>query len=332
MAAFEMLIGQFRGRGCLEIWTCVPVGKGIGMAMLLKTFVICAYKAFENACIFFYFLQTFQDELPWSRCYTWWGASDLNCRERKISDARQCQIAKEKLYMKTQQPDYDPGKNSTVFNFCGKPVIASYNDAVNLTNCLDARGFSENAFYLEFCGILKVHAPKIFLLDIGSALFREITTSVQAGHVGICPGVEFTRHGMLKVTSGIDDFGGIRWELLVCYIFTWFFIFVCTAQGVAAVGRISAVMALLPVCLMVAVAVRALLLPGARSSVWEQLQPRWSCLWDSRAWSDASFSVLTGLAIGLGQLHSLASYNTFDSTTVYWWVRCALRFDTVNPC
>ncbi|KAH7957415.1 hypothetical protein HPB52_018651 [Rhipicephalus sanguineus] len=87
---------------------------------------------------------------------------------------------------------------------------------------------------------------------------------------------------MLKVTSGIDDFGGIRWELLVCYIFTWFFIFVCTAQGVAAVGRISAVMAFLPACLMVAVAARALYLPGARSSVWEQFQPRWSCLWDSR--------------------------------------------------
>ncbi|KAH6933199.1 hypothetical protein HPB50_013336 [Hyalomma asiaticum] len=86
MAAFEMLIGQFRGRGCLDIWSCVPVGKGIGMAMLLKTFVICAYKAFEDACIFFYFLQTFQDELPWGHCYTWWGASDLNCRERKIND------------------------------------------------------------------------------------------------------------------------------------------------------------------------------------------------------------------------------------------------------
>ncbi|XP_070388901.1 sodium- and chloride-dependent glycine transporter 2-like isoform X2 [Dermacentor albipictus] len=273
MAAFEMLIGQFRGKGCLEIWTCVPVGKGIGMAMLLKTFVICAYKAFENACTFFYFLQTFQDELPWSHCYTWWGASDLNCRERKLNETRQCQLAKENVYMKTQEPNYDPGKNATVFTLCGKVVTASYVDALNLSDCLDPRGYSENAFFL---------------------------------------------HGMLKVTNGIDEFGGIRWELLVCYIFTWFFIFVCTAQGVAAVGRISAVMGFLPACLMAAVAARALYLPGARSSVWEQFQPRWSCLWDSKAWSDAAFNVLTGLAIGLGQLHSLASYNTFDTTTLYW--------------
>ncbi|KAH7958290.1 hypothetical protein HPB49_000555 [Dermacentor silvarum] len=148
MAAFEMLIGQFRGKGCLEIWTCVPVGKGIGMAMLLKTFVICAYKAFENACTFFYFLQTFQDELPWSHCYTWWGASDLNCRERKLNETRQCQLAKENVYAKTQQPNYDPGKNATVFTLCGKVVTASYTDAANLSECLDPRGYSENAFFL----------------------------------------------------------------------------------------------------------------------------------------------------------------------------------------
>ncbi|KAL1483557.1 hypothetical protein MTO96_033105, partial [Rhipicephalus appendiculatus] len=27
MAAFEMSIGQFRGKGCLEMWTCVPIAK-----------------------------------------------------------------------------------------------------------------------------------------------------------------------------------------------------------------------------------------------------------------------------------------------------------------
>ncbi|XP_077508828.1 sodium-dependent acetylcholine transporter-like [Amblyomma americanum] len=243
------------------------------MAMLLKTFVIGAYKAFENACVFFYFLQTFQQELPWSHCYTWWGASDLNCRERKANETRQCQIAKENVYTKTQEEYYDPGKNATVFTVCGKVAKAAYSDIANITACFDARGYPENAFFT---------------------------------------------HGMLKLTSGIEDFGGIRWELLVCYIFTWFFIFICTAQGVASVGRISAVMGLLPVFLLVVVATSALYLPGAKSSVWEFFRPRWSCLLDIKAWSDASFHVLTGLAIGLGQLHSLASYSDFDSPSLYW--------------
>ncbi|XP_049520519.1 sodium-dependent nutrient amino acid transporter 1-like [Dermacentor silvarum] len=103
MAAFEMLIGQFRGKGCLEIWTCVPVGK-----------------AFENACTFFYFLQTFQDELPWSHCYTWWGASDLNCRERKLNETRPVPACQGERVRKDQQPNYDPGKNATVSPCAGK--------------------------------------------------------------------------------------------------------------------------------------------------------------------------------------------------------------------
>lgn len=55
------------------------------MAMLLKTFVICAYKVIEDSFTFYYFLQSFQQDLPWSHCYTWWGASPVNCVERNIT-------------------------------------------------------------------------------------------------------------------------------------------------------------------------------------------------------------------------------------------------------
>ncbi|KAL3256468.1 hypothetical protein MRX96_017192 [Rhipicephalus microplus] len=55
-----------------------------GMAMLLKTFVLTAYKAFQDGCLFYYFLQALQDELPWAKCYTWWGASPLNCVDRDV--------------------------------------------------------------------------------------------------------------------------------------------------------------------------------------------------------------------------------------------------------
>ncbi|XP_077551313.1 sodium-dependent proline transporter-like isoform X2 [Haemaphysalis longicornis] len=248
-------------------------GGGIGMAMLLKTFVICAYKAFENACLFFYFLQSFQQELPWTHCYTWWGATDINCRERKPDDARACQAAKERVYNQTLSANYNAGRNFTTFSFCGKTVKASTQDVANLTGCLDHRKYTEYSFFLN---------------------------------------------GMLKLSASIDDFGGLRWELLVCYIFTWFFIFVCTAPGVASVGRISRVVGIVPSCLLVAVAVKAMFLADAKSSVLELLSPSWSCLIDAKAWSDASFYVLTGLAIGVGQLHSLASYNDFESPSLFW--------------
>ncbi|XP_077547880.1 sodium-dependent nutrient amino acid transporter 1-like [Haemaphysalis longicornis] len=275
MAAFEMTIGQFRGRGCLELWACVPVGKGIGMAMLLKTFVVTAYKAFYDSCSFYYFLQAFQEDLPWTKCFTWWGASPLNCRERDVDRARACHAEKVRLHQDSVQQAYPPGPNDTWLTVCGQSVRVPFNvySAALPAECRDPRLHSEYAFFL---------------------------------------------HGVLKMTRGIDDFGGIRWELLVCYIFTWFVIFVCTAHGVATVGKISPLLGLLPIVVFVAVTAVMLFLPNARSSVFELMYPHWEALYDAGAWSDASYFVLSGLAVGQGQLQALASYSSFDSYTLQW--------------
>ncbi|XP_075526547.1 sodium- and chloride-dependent glycine transporter 2-like [Dermacentor variabilis] len=90
----------------------------------------------------------------------------------------------------------------------------------------------------------------------------------------------FLLFGALKLTSGIDDLGGIRWELLVCYIFAWFVIFVCTANGVATVGKISPILALLQLGLFSAVTVKALFLPHAKTAIVELIYPRWKALLD----------------------------------------------------
>ncbi|CAN8006121.1 unnamed protein product [Ixodes pacificus] len=191
MAYLEMLLGQFRGRGCLEIWSCVPIGKGLGMAMLLKTFVICAYKVFQDSIAFYYFLQIFQQELPWSHCYTWWGANPLNCVERNISttasDLREhlrfCHEELERLYQAAKENPPPASHNDTWVNVCGNWMKVPFLTYINGTS--DA-------------------------------------------------------HGVLKVTRSIDEFGGLRYEILVCYIFSWFVVYLVCAQGAATVGRVCA--------------------------------------------------------------------------------------------
>ncbi|KAM7294075.1 putative sodium/chloride dependent transporter [Ixodes scapularis] len=208
MAYLEMLLGQFRGRGCLEIWSCVPIGKGLGMAMLLKTFVICAYKVFQDSIAFYYFLQIFQQELPWSHCYT-------------------------------------------------------------------------------------------------------------------C-------HGVLKVTRSIDEFGGLRYEILVCYIFSWFVVYIVCAQGAATVGRLAPYLGVIPFVTLIIVTMNTLFYPHARSSLLELMFPRWDHVFTLSAWGDAVYSVLTGLAIGIGQLHAMASYNNFESRSLQWAVMVLPLFMTFS--
>ncbi|KAH7976574.1 hypothetical protein HPB52_016386 [Rhipicephalus sanguineus] len=196
--------------------------------MLLKTFVLTAYKAFQDGCLFYYFLQALQDELPWAKCYTWWGASPLNCVERDIGLTRQCQDERMKLYDASVKQPYAPTSNDTLLTVCGHHVTVP--TKVYLTQISDQ------------CRETRRHSEYSFLL-----------------------------FGALKLTSGIEELGGIRWELLVCYIFAWFVIFVCSANGVATVGKLA---------LFVAVTVCVLFLPHARTSIVELIYPRWKALLD----------------------------------------------------
>ncbi|EEC15687.1 sodium/chloride dependent transporter, putative, partial [Ixodes scapularis] len=306
MAYLEMLLGQFRGRGCLEIWSCVPIGKGLGMAMLLKTFVICAYKVFQDSIAFYYFLQIFQQELPWSHCYTWWGANPLNCVERN----RFCHEELERLYHATNDNPPPASHNDTWINVCGNWVK-----------------------------------------------------------------VPFLTHGVLKVTRSIDEFGGLRYEILVCYIFSWFVVYIVCAQGAATVGRLAPYLGVIPFVTLIIVTMNTLFYPHARSSLLELMFPRWDHVftlslapylgvipfvtliivtmntlfypharssllelmfprWDHvftlSAWGDAVYSVLTGLAIGIGQLHAMASYNNFESRSLQWAVMVLPLFMTFS--
>ena len=48
----------------------------------------------------------------------------------------------------------------------------------------------------------------------------------------------FRRH-VLDISSGIDDMGGVRWELLGCLALAWLVVFLCLCKGVKSSGKVS---------------------------------------------------------------------------------------------
>ncbi|KAL1468289.1 hypothetical protein MTO96_041584, partial [Rhipicephalus appendiculatus] len=86
---------------------------------------------------------------------------------------------------------------------------------------------TSNDTLLRVCGHHVTVPTKVYLTEISDHC-RETRRHSE---------YSFLLFGALKLTSGIEELGGIRWELLVCYIFAWFVIFVCSANGVAAVGK-----------------------------------------------------------------------------------------------
>ncbi|KAG1673891.1 Sodium- and chloride-dependent neutral and basic amino acid transporter B(0+) [Nymphon striatum] len=78
----ELCLGQFSGKGPVDIWAAVPIMRGIGYTMLMNSFVQAIYYILLLAWSLYYLLASFASVLPWSRCMqgisTWATKSKYN--------------------------------------------------------------------------------------------------------------------------------------------------------------------------------------------------------------------------------------------------------------
>ena len=44
---------------------------------------------------------------------------------------------------------------------------------------------------------------------------------------------------VLKLSSGIDEMGEVRWPLALCLLFCWIFTFVTLVRGVKSIGKVN---------------------------------------------------------------------------------------------
>ncbi|XP_046543736.1 sodium-dependent proline transporter-like [Haliotis rubra] len=114
-------------------------------------------------------------------------------------------------------------------------------------------------------------------------------------------------------SSGLDDVGGVKWELLLCLFISWAIIFGCVFKGVKSVGKAVYVTATLPYIFLFILLVRGLTLPGGPSGALFYLTPDFSKLLDIQVWLAACAQVFFSLGPAWGGIITLASYNTFHA-------------------
>uniref|UniRef100_A0A0M3ILV8 Sodium-and chloride-dependent glycine transporter 2 n=1 Tax=Ascaris lumbricoides TaxID=6252 RepID=A0A0M3ILV8_ASCLU len=73
----ELALGQFASIGCISVWKVVPLFKGIGVATLLISCIICIYMNMVAAWSIFYFTNSMKFALPWAACTNEWNT--FNC-------------------------------------------------------------------------------------------------------------------------------------------------------------------------------------------------------------------------------------------------------------
>ncbi|XP_012272454.1 sodium- and chloride-dependent GABA transporter 1 [Orussus abietinus] len=125
------------------------------------------------------------------------------------------------------------------------------------------------------------------------------------------PVEEFWDRRVLGISSGIEDLGGMQWELLGCLILGWLLVYLIIRRGLHQSGKIIWFSALFPYVVLFILLGRAATLDGARDGLLYYVTPRWEELLNPRPWIDGATQIFFAYSIGTGALPALGSYNKF---------------------
>uniref|UniRef100_A0A8C5G947 Transporter n=1 Tax=Gouania willdenowi TaxID=441366 RepID=A0A8C5G947_GOUWI len=124
---------------------------------------------------------------------------------------------------------------------------------------------------------------------------------------------EFWERRVLAISTGIEDIGSIRCEVLMCLVAMWIICYFCVWKGVKSTGKVVYFTATFPYVMLIILLIRGLSLPGALQGVVFYLLPDPARLTDPQVWMEAGAQIFFSYSIGVGSLTVLGSYNTYNN-------------------
>ncbi|XP_050417113.1 sodium- and chloride-dependent glycine transporter 1 [Patella vulgata] len=185
----------------------------------------------------------------------------------------------------------------------------------------------DNDWNTEQCA-LREHGNNTILSNYSTngnftTLFNDTFTSINGTVISVMsnattmsrvpPSKEYWQRAVLQITDGIEDIGGIRWELFGCLALAWVVIFLCLCKGVQSSGRVVYVTATFPYLVLIILLVRGVTLPGAMDGLRFYLIPDWDKLFTLQVWGDAAIQIFYSMGMAWGGLITMSSYNKFHN-------------------
>ncbi|XP_046744690.1 sodium- and chloride-dependent GABA transporter 1-like [Diprion similis] len=125
------------------------------------------------------------------------------------------------------------------------------------------------------------------------------------------PVEEYWDRRVLGITGGIEEIGGMQWELLGCLVLGWLLVYAIIRRGLHQSGKIIWFSALFPYVVLFILLGRAVTLDGAADGLLYYVTPRWEKLLTPGPWIDGATQIFFAYSIGTGALPALGSYNKF---------------------
>ncbi|GFO09380.1 sodium- and chloride-dependent glycine transporter 1-like [Plakobranchus ocellatus] len=124
---------------------------------------------------------------------------------------------------------------------------------------------------------------------------------------------QFWERHVLQLSSGIEEPGNMRWELMGCLALAWLCVFFCLFKGVKVLGKVMHFAAPFPYLVLLVLLVRGCTLPGAIDGIRFYIVPRWEKLADYQVWGDAALQIFYSVGMAWGGIITMASYNKFNN-------------------
>ncbi|XP_068197352.1 sodium- and chloride-dependent GABA transporter 3-like [Antennarius striatus] len=138
-------------------------------------------------------------------------------------------------------------------------------------------------------------------------------TSNQTQHSSAA--MEFWERRMLGMSGGIDDLGGVRWELVLCLLVSWVICYFSIWKGVKSSGKVAYFTATFPYVMLLILLVRGLTLPGASEGIYYYLYPDLNHLANVEVWIEAGTQILFSYSLTGGILIVLGSYTDYNNNS-----------------
>ncbi|XP_059207829.1 sodium- and chloride-dependent GABA transporter ine [Centropristis striata] len=127
---------------------------------------------------------------------------------------------------------------------------------------------------------------------------------------------EFFKYKMLEQTSGVEEGGVVRWELLLILLLAWILVYLCIFKGVKSTGKVVYFTALFPYVILIALLINNAQLPGAVDGITFFIVPEWDKLRSVEVWVNAAAQIFNSIGIGFGSLLAMSSYNSFNNNVL----------------
>ena len=126
--------------------------------------------------------------------------------------------------------------------------------------------------------------------------------------LGSSPTEYFWYRKAMNISPTIDETSGFVWWILIVFIMTWVFVYLCVSKGVESSGKAMYVTSSFPYLVLLIFLIRGLTLEGSVDGLIYLFKVDPDVLIDPNLWLDAATQVFFSLSVAAGGIIAFASY------------------------